>query len=194
MEKNPTPGHPKERFPMDTSLLADLAEVAGSIAVLASLVFIGFQIRQYTNAIRGATELAAAHELAHWYSRRSAEDRRLFARAARDDLLDEADAATYIWMQAEYFHLCEGWFRQYRRGLMSTATWEPLAAAAVGILEGAYMRQWWDDHASPIAADFRAYLDERLKSPDRTWTLRSTEDTAARALERIRRRSSGASR
>jgi hypothetical protein len=171
---------------MSWDAVAALAELAGAIAVVATLAYLARQIRENTNAVQGATELDVAEQLASWYSRRTTEERLLHARAVRGEALSDVDAATYMWMQAEYFHLSEGWYRQYARGLMKSEVWEPLADAAIAILASPVMLGWWEQRLSPLSAEFRRTIDERrAQFPDR-WTLKPATDVfeAARQAER----------
>jgi hypothetical protein len=155
-----------------------IGEIVAAAAVIVTLAYLARQIRENTNAVQAATELDVAQQHAAWYGRRTAEERLVHARAVRREALSKADAQTYVWMQAEYLHLCEGWYRQFARGLMHAEVWEPLADGAIAILATPYMERWWEGstNLSPLSPGFRRYLDERrAKHPER-WTTEPVPD------------------
>jgi len=86
-----------------------------------------------------------------------------------------------MWMQAEYVSLCEGWFHQFRRGLMSDDSWEPLADAMLGVLQNRYMREWWEAGSAPLTREFVSYINERRSQEQGDWRLASSVEVIERA-------------
>src|SRR3954468_10190537 len=54
--------------------LANLGQVVGAIAVFISLIYVAFQIRQNTNAVRGATAQSVDEHFANWYHLLASDD------------------------------------------------------------------------------------------------------------------------
>jgi hypothetical protein len=52
---------------MSLNDLANVGQVIGAIAVVVSLIYVGMQIRQNTNAVRAATAQAVHEYFAKWY-------------------------------------------------------------------------------------------------------------------------------
>ena len=55
---------------MDFTLsdFASIAEVIGAVAVIVSLIFVGFQLRETARATRTATASAASASMSAWYT------------------------------------------------------------------------------------------------------------------------------
>lgn len=107
---------------------ASIAEIVGAIAIVVSLVFVGFQIRENTTATQSAT-----------FQEHLGFEIDVLTAAASDPVLakvylqttdglpiaeldgDEGAQATWIWVAT--FRLWEGYFLQYRQGMMSEDGW-----------------------------------------------------------------------
>lgn len=77
--------------------------------------------------------------------------------------LNDAERVQYVWLIAELFFMFEGFFRQYRRGLISKATWEPMEMSLVAALETIQGRAWWESGVGPLSGEFRDHIDEARK-------------------------------
>ncbi len=164
-------------------LLGNYGEFVGAIAVVITLAYLSVQIRQNANAVKGSTEMEARSQFADWYARTTS-DRHLqllYEQGAVNEVMKPEDARTFIWMQAEFVCLCEGWFHQYRRGLMSGDSWEPLADGMVGVLQNRYMREWWDAGSAPLTREFVSYINERGGQEQGDWRLVRTGEIIERA-------------
>jgi hypothetical protein len=158
-------------------LLGNLGEFFGAIAVAVTLIYVAAQIRQNGNSIQGSAKTDAARQRMEWHARITNDVRlqRLYAKAAVHEQMTREDATTYIWLQAEYYYLSEGWYRLYRRGLMTEDTWLPLADTAVGVLQNPYVREWWDQASAPLSNDFRRYINNRREQNSGQWRLVDTD-------------------
>ena len=154
-----------------------IGELIAAFATLGTLIYLALQIRQNTNSIQGSTELQAFQQWTDWYARVTADPhlQEIYEQGAQNATMSDADARTLLWLQAEYFCMCEGWFRQYQRGLMSANTWEPLADAAVGLLNNRYLEQWWEQRVSPLSMEFRSYIDQRRAQNPQAWQMPQTK-------------------
>ena len=52
---------------MSLNDLANIGQVIGAIAVVISLIYVAFQIRQNTNAVRSATAQSVHEHFGNWY-------------------------------------------------------------------------------------------------------------------------------
>ena len=88
--------------------------------MIATLVYLAVQIRQGINSVQGATEVELSKQFSDYHSRiaNSRELRATWDKATAGEILDDDERATYIWLIAQLFFLLEGFFRQYRRGLL----------------------------------------------------------------------------
>ncbi len=61
-----------------------------------------------------------------------------------------------------WFHLAQGNYRQYRRGLLPEESWEPIERGLAGMMQLEGGRQWWAGDALSVAVladDFRAHVN-----------------------------------
>ena len=52
---------------MNLNDLANIGQVIGAVAVVVSLIYVAYQIRQNTNAVRAATAQSVHEHFASWY-------------------------------------------------------------------------------------------------------------------------------
>jgi hypothetical protein len=78
--------------------------------------------------------------------------------------LNDVERVQYVWLIAELFFMVEGFFRQYKRGLISKATWEPLEMTVVGALEVDAVNIWWEARVAPLSGEFRDHPNEERKT------------------------------
>jgi hypothetical protein len=86
---------------MNLNDLANLGQIVGAIAVVASLFYVAYQIRQNTNAVRSATAQAVHEHFASWYHllAADAELSQIVVNGLRDYAsLSERDKARFIAM------------------------------------------------------------------------------------------------
>jgi hypothetical protein len=151
--------------------LANLGEVIGGVAVVASLVYLALQIRQNTRAVRGST-LHFNTEV--WAS--------LFLR-----LSDQAIAQAYVAGMAgggdikplhytQFYFVCksmflalEDQFYQARQGTLDREIYAAYErATAQQLLAFAGFRIWWQQIRSTFSPTFVARIDELIAQTTET--------------------------
>lgn len=112
---------------MDIIELGAIGEAVGPIAVVGSLIFVGFQIRQNTLTAAGASREAVSGTT-HGQLLQIGRDAEVsaFLRSAmtRPNELDEDDQYRFLCLM---YALAEGWeasFSQWKRGILSDEDWE----------------------------------------------------------------------
>lgn len=78
---------------------SNLAQVIGALAVVISLVYVGFQVKRNTGAVRSATSQAVHNNYADWYMSMvgDAELNRIAIKGLKDySSLDEIEKARFI--------------------------------------------------------------------------------------------------
>jgi hypothetical protein len=151
---------------MNWEAIGAVAELVGAIAVIATLAYLAAQVRQATNSVQGAAELEASKQFTDWHARitNSLELRTVWDKGAADEKLSDVERVQYVWLIAELFFMFEGFFRQYRRGLISKATWEPLEMTLVSALQTAHGNAWWESGVAQLSGEFRDYINKVRKS------------------------------
>ena len=140
-----------------------LAQIISAIAVIASLVFVGFQLRQATAAIRGSS--SQAHSALYTDLVRSIIDNADFARVwstglTNPDELAEDDWTRFVAYASALFRLYESSRVQWLNGRLDEEHWHTIErqAADFGHLPG--LKLAWDLRSHWYSTEFRAWFDD----------------------------------
>lgn len=150
---------------MGLSQLADLGELLGGVAVVASLVYLAVQIRQNTRTVKAST---LHHNTDLWSS--------LFLRLAEPDL-----ARAYVAGMAgqaeirplhytQFFFVCrsmflafENQYYQMRHGVLDSqayAAYERSISTQFLAFKG--FRAWWEINRSVFSSEFAEHVDAMI--------------------------------
>ena len=146
---------------MNTSKLADIAEITSSIAILVTLVFLVMQMQQNTDALRAnGLQAAVAQELQQLYV--VANNPELIMNRTAIDLTDEEKLQTGIYLLA-FFRQREHDWLQFQKGYLDAETWKTYSRPIPVALSSQRARGWWRD-ASPIIfnPNFVAEINEMI--------------------------------
>ena len=172
---------------MDLTQLANLGEFVGGLAVLATLVYLVIQVRQNTEQIRQATEVArgtaeleSAKMNLTYFSEffRDPKLNDVWERGYLDPTsLSPEESTQFSYITATWFHLAQGHYRQYRRGLLPAESWEPIARALAGVIRHDSIQVWWGNNLFSLAVDFREYVEQLgIEYADEAWVpVRASE-------------------
>ncbi len=161
---------------MDLTQLANLGEFIGGVAVVASLIYVGFQIRQNTDSVRMTAEFDSSRSFSDWLSRVSLSDdqARIFERGVWDhEQLDENEKLRFLWAIADVFSRIEGFYRLHQRGYLPSDAYQPWEAALLGYLNSDLVMRWWRAGAMPYLIGFREYVEQLLRSGATTDTFKA---------------------
>ena len=138
----------------------------GAIATVATLIYLSLQLRQNSASIRATAEIEGSRQLAQFVARISADAnmKRIYDLIANEEELSLDDDRDYSWLLAELFHMSEGIFIQFRKGLLSADIWNEYELLAVGMLQSEVARRWWTEVAPPFSESFRSHIEDRLES------------------------------
>jgi hypothetical protein len=147
---------------MNWEAIGAVGELIGAVVVITTLVYLAVQIREGINSVQGANELEAAKLIAEWHARvtGSLELRTVYDKAAAGETLSDVERVQYTWLIAEIFLIAEGFYRQYKRGLISASSWEGLEMALVALLEVEALTIWWEQRLAPLSGEFRDHLNK----------------------------------
>jgi hypothetical protein len=148
---------------------AYLSQIAGVIAVLGSLVFVGLQIRQQTLATKAQTEQAIA---ANWMAlgqliadHAEAFTAGLVSKNPAFTDLDDANRMRFLTGIFALFKHYENMFLQFERGRVGAEDWEPWSNHIQMYFFQPGVQSWWAIRKSAFAPAFRVFLDA-AKKPD----------------------------
>ncbi|MBS0384585.1 MAG: hypothetical protein JSS00_04465 [Proteobacteria bacterium] len=147
-----------------------LSQVIAALAVLASLVFVGLQIRQNTQSqkIVAVSSLAAAIAAINVPAMQSPALGEALAKAMRDwnSATREQRVLAHFFLFS-YFKLAENAWYQHSRGVLDTTQWtgwETMLRAfyhSAGVQNG-----WWPRRRRAYSPEFQAFLAGAPKPPD----------------------------
>lgn len=147
--------------PMKLERLAAIAEIASSIAVVATLGYLAVQTRQNSLAIQATVRQAML-----------AEDRALlfkqmdypFVRPGAYDsetLSEEQQGQLASWLTA-FSRGRENQWIQYRNGVLDEATWSSYAIAIPIVYEPVFAREYWHANSYQYQPGFVEYVNDLL--------------------------------
>jgi hypothetical protein len=139
-----------------------IAQIASAIAVIASLIFVGIQLRRATSAIRATS--SQAHSSLYTDLVQSIIDNADFARTWSIGLTDPQSLSEIEWVRfvaysSALFRLYESSRVQWLNGRLDEEHWHTIErqAADFGHLPG--LQQAWSLRAHWYSAEFRAWFD-----------------------------------
>jgi hypothetical protein len=145
------------------------AEVLGVVGVIASLIFVGAEIRQNTNAVRGATLHAVSQQSMDLVMAGvdSPELRSTFA-AGRENRLSAEQKVLMNWFIAAKLRADENRFRQVELGILDVSTFQQLSNHEAYRMP--HFAEYWALRGNVYAADFQALVVREFLPLSRTAT------------------------
>jgi hypothetical protein len=164
--------------------LGNIGEFVAAIAVVVSLVYLAFQIRQgsrqiihNTNSVLGSVELETTRLHSGWLLSvaQSPELGRIWRLGISEPTkLAEDEKVQFAMLIGSAFYGIEGPFRQYQRGLLSEDSWEPMDELIARYVRSPAVLEWWANRDVPFAKSFCEYVDSKVSASSRD----DTEATA----------------
>ena len=155
---------------MSLESLALLSQIVGAIAVIASLIFVGIQIREQANATRAQTEQAIA---ANWMALTQviADNADPFAAglvSTSDTLAELGDGGRLRFLSAMFalFKHYENMYLQFTKRRISHDEWEPWSNHIQMYFHQPGVQIWWNLRKSAFSPPFRAFLESSIPPPE----------------------------
>lgn len=147
---------------MTLSDLSDLGSFVSAVAVVASLIFVGLQLRQNTKAVRATA--SQAHN-ANWQAMLSpilenADLAAIYRRGLADiaNLTDD-ERVRFIIVIAGFFRTTESARLQWLHGQLEETHWINLERNMTEVANQPGCRSYWAIRRGWYAADFQAWFD-----------------------------------
>jgi hypothetical protein len=153
------------RSPSSTAI----REALGFIGVVASLVFVGLQIRQNTSVARGQTrqQLAALNQ--EWLILVSTDSafRSNFQKAwmQHSDSLTRDEAIRANWGMRLNMRRLENTYFQFAEGLIDESALNSYGFSAGGTFKGDRFQKWWNREKDTFDPGFVKMFDQRYAIP-----------------------------
>ncbi len=152
--------------------LGSIGEVVAAIATIATLFFLGVQIRRSNIAARTSAEIELPQKFAEWVAHVSShpEQLRVWDLAAADpDGLNPTEVSQFRWIVAELFLVFEAQYFAHKGGVLSAASWSVKRGTILGFLENPVVREWWENRMTPFSEEFRDEIESHRDSSNITW-------------------------
>ena len=142
-----------------------ITEAIGLIAVIASLIFVGLQIRQNSEEIRsssyhGATELFNTWNLTLTDNPELA---RIWLKGQESfEELSTEETVTFEFLLRAVFRIWDTVYYQSRHGTGDKALWECERQNVEVVFKSAGARMWWRKHPYDFSDEFSAYVETNI--------------------------------
>jgi hypothetical protein len=139
-----------------------ISELVGTVGVIASLVFVGVQVRQNTVAVRAqvhqditSSYIAVADMLS---DHASVFVRGISATPESFVSMSDADKLIYFGCVFAFFKHFENMHSQYERGLIDHASWAAWREHIFTYYQQPGVQLWWTLRGETFSPSFRAFL------------------------------------
>ncbi len=153
---------------MNWDALGAIAEMVGAAGVIASLVYLGAQIRQNTTALRASTWQTVNVDASDLFSLigGSAETADLLRRGlAEPESLSESEVVQFHFVILKAFSVAENIFHQRAQGTISPEMGERVEPILVWYTRSPGFAGWWKRNQDLFSRPFRALVEEQVERP-----------------------------
>ena len=138
-------------------------EIFGLFSVIGSLIFVGVEISQNTQAVRGATHQAVSDQVSEYYLTIASDERlaNLTALALRDEIsrneLSRADQLSVDLVIITGIRRVENIYLQYKNGILKGDAFDRIG---MGSYRGDYAKETWKDWKNEFDKDFIEFFEK----------------------------------
>jgi hypothetical protein len=146
--------------------LSQLGEFVSAVAVVVSLAYLAYQVRQNTLSLR-SENYARAHDRVAAVQARLGDpsQARVFGRAVWDpSKLTPAERIQFAWALYEMFGAFEFMHHQSQAGALPPEVWDRWSATLGWWTALPGVQAWWRSKPAPFSKSFTRYVEERIGS------------------------------
>ncbi|MGQ0559340.1 MAG: hypothetical protein ACT4OE_07120 [Sphingosinicella sp.] len=139
-----------------------LAQIVSAIAVIASLIFVGVQLRQNTRAVRAST--SQAHSAVYHAIVATIIEQPDFARIVRQTLVapqscDEDDWVRFVAWASALFRFYESSRVQWLRGQLDDEHWQTIERQIRSLAAQPGIQAWWNLRRDWHSTSFQSWFE-----------------------------------
>lgn len=152
---------------LDLETLANLGEFVSAIAVVVSLIYLAYQVRQSTASLRTENYSRALERVAALQARLSADAAfaAIVTRGAIDaSRLTADERVQFTWTFYEMFGAFEFMFHQSESGALPREVWQRWSDTLAWWISFPGVRAWWLARPAPFSESFTRHVDGRLQT------------------------------
>ena len=146
--------------------VAQIAQTVGSVAVVASLVFVGFEIRQNTKATRAASHHAVSEALNRvnllwaWNGKVT----KIWLAGNKDRrALSAEERWRYDSILRAYMHVCETMYTQAHLGAGDFGIVIAEENGIRAVFKSPGVKEWWAENPFGFSPQFRSYVETLIQ-------------------------------
>jgi hypothetical protein len=163
--------------------LGAIGEFVGSLAVIATLVYLALQIRQNTASNRVAAKLETTRQYADYidFLLLNQGFLELNMKGMSGEELSPDESMRFFMMLSKAFWYFASMHYQYRMGAMSADEWVQSASTIERYCSSPAVRHWWQDERQRYGLEFGRYVDGLIdlsNRADRHWNAPGQEARA----------------
>lgn len=163
---------------MTLAELSEISQTLGSAAVVASLIFVGVQIRQNTKATQAASHQAVSEALNRinllWA--RNSEVTRVWLSGLNDRAaLTPEERWRFDSTVRAYLHVCETMYTQAALGAGDMGIVLAEENGIKTVFSSAGVREWWAENPFGFSTEFRGYVERLTASKPEAGLLSSAD-------------------
>ena len=151
---------------MTLAEISQISQTVGSAAVVASLIFVGVQIRQNTKATRAASHHAVSEALNQvnlLWARNSEVTRIWLAGISDRGALTPEDRWRFDSIVRAYLHVCETMYMQAELGAGDSGIVMAEENGIKTVFASGGVREWWAENPFGFSPAFRKYVERLTK-------------------------------
>lgn len=148
-------------------LLGNFGEFVGSIGVLATLIYLAFQIRQNSASLRVSVEQSISNSFSDLYQEVASSDLAyIFVRASEGQPLTVEEGTKFGFLASSLFRKVEQAHLQYVTGNLSEESWAALDSSfSLQIQSSAGLQNYWEVRGKHFREEFRDHIEAVRSQP-----------------------------
>ena len=153
---------------MELAELGALGALVGGLAVIASLLYVGTQVRESRKTAEAANNQAQADAHAAYLTAiandpvLSSAMQKLFRQAETSEALTPEEGTRMVPLLHTVFTQFQVGFMSYEQGLIRHGWRAHLGRALEGWLRAPYVQRWWADQGDVFSSEFRSYVKREI--------------------------------
>ena len=158
---------------MDWSAIRAWADLAGAFAVVASVLYLGAQVRQGNRVARAAAIESLVNAFRNFTQPLAADAElyRIFSTGVEDlDALDIVDRGRFFHLAFQFGKIIEIAHYYWQHGLLDDGYWEGWRAGAAHFFHSPGWQRYWDLRSETFSPAFRAFV-ATVPAPARRATM-----------------------
>ncbi len=145
--------------------LHTITELVGLAAVILTLVFVGFELRQNTRAVESSATQEVHANFASWYASLQSDPELLMitVKGMQDyGALDVREKGQFIAVFMVFTSNCQTAFYKWRDGLLDEELWNGWRQLSLNFFSTNGGKDFWDERSYMFGAGFRDFVNREI--------------------------------